>query len=96
MLPPTTIFYGAVINPRTLTSYDALPNCLIAVSLVGEIEWMEEDVIDTMVSEVLFRRNLADAEVTTLNHGEFIMPGFIDTHTVSRFNQEILLGSSLV
>lgn len=83
MLPLPTIYHGAVINPRILTAYDALPNCLLAVSPAGEVEWIVEDVVDSMVQEIMSQKGCLEAEVISLKHGEFIIPGFIDTHTVS-------------
>jgi len=81
MIPVATVYHGAVINPRTLTSYDAFPNCLLAVSPAGEIEWIVEDVADSMVQEIMSQKGCLDAEVISLKLGEFIIPGFIDTHT---------------
>jgi guanine deaminase len=83
MTPLPTVFHGAVINPQTLTSYDALPNCLLAVSPSGEIEWIVEDVVDSMVQEIMAQKGCLEAEVVDLKNGEFIIPGFVDTHTVS-------------
>lgn len=85
MLPLPTVFYGAVVNPRTLTSYDALPNCLLAVSPAGNIIWVIEDVTDSMVQEMMSQKGCLEAELITLKHGEFIIPGFVDTHTVSTY-----------
>ena len=83
MIPLSTVYHGAVINPQTLTSYDALPNCLLAVSPAGEIEWIVEDVVDSMVQETMSQKGCLEAELISLKHGEFIIPGLIDTHTVS-------------
>ncbi|TFY78765.1 hypothetical protein EWM64_g5243, partial [Hericium alpestre] len=80
-LPRSTVFYGAVINPQTLTDYQALPNCLLSVGPDGAIDWLVDDVPDSMVQEVLAQKGSVDADVIALKHGEFIMPGFVDTHT---------------
>lgn len=79
------VYYGSLINPTTLTSYEASPNCLIAVSSQGNIDWIVHDVIDSLVQETLLQKGSLDAEVTVLHPGQFLMPGFIDTHTVWRF-----------
>jgi guanine deaminase len=81
-MSPQTVFYGAVINPQSLISYQVIPNCLIAVSANGQIEWIVEGVIDAMVQETMAQKGCIDAKVIALNHAEFLMPGFIDTHTV--------------
>jgi Predicted metal-dependent hydrolase with the TIM-barrel fold len=78
----STVYYGAVINPQTLTFYQALPNCLLAVGPTGEIDWIVEDVASSMVQETMAQKGSADVDVVDLKRGEFIMPGFIDTHTV--------------
>ncbi|KAL0946720.1 hypothetical protein HGRIS_012903 [Hohenbuehelia grisea] len=77
------IYYGAVINPETLTSYQVLPRCLLAVAASGEIAWLVEDVEDSLVQDTLAQKGCTDAdvEIFALKHGEFIMPGFVDTHT---------------
>ena len=81
-MPATTIFYGAVINPLSLTSYSAFPRCLIAVDGSGNIVWIVDDVEPHALQEVLAAKGHVDTDVLALRDGEFIMPGFIDTHTV--------------
>jgi len=81
-MPATTIFYGAVVNPLSLTSYSAFPRCLIAVDDSGNIAWIVDDVEPHALQEVLAVKGHVDTEVLALRDGEFIMPGFIDTHTV--------------
>ncbi|KAF4603768.1 hypothetical protein EYR40_000940 [Pleurotus pulmonarius] len=76
-----TIYYGAVVNPQTLKAYQALPRCLLAVSSEGTIDWLVDDVEDSMVLEVMSQKGCVDAEVVPLREGEFLMPGFVDTHT---------------
>ncbi|KAH9945880.1 guanine deaminase [Epithele typhae] len=79
----STIFYGALISPISLTTYDALPRALLAVSrATGDIDWVERDVPPEALQHVLARHGLLadDVELVELKHGEFLMPGFIDTH----------------
>lgn len=80
------IFYGAVVTPKTLTSYDALPHALLCVSRsTGNIDWIESDVPASSLQDVLAKHgfvDLADVELVELKQGEFLLPGFIDTHTV--------------
>jgi guanine deaminase len=77
-----TIYYGAVINPETLISYKALPRCLLSVGPLGNIDWIVEDVAEHTLQDTLAQKGCIDVDVTTLRTGEFIVPGFIDTHTV--------------
>ncbi|KAF8635512.1 hypothetical protein AX17_003902 [Amanita inopinata Kibby_2008] len=76
-----SIFYGAVINPESLTSYEALPRCLLVVGPDGTIDWMVEDVKEHLVQDILAHKGLIDVDVVSLKQGEFIIPGFVDTHT---------------
>lgn len=77
-----TVFYGAIINPVDLDSFQALPNGALAISSAGEIAWLEENVESSGLQDVLAKHGWQDAEVTELASGEFLIPGFVDTHTV--------------
>ncbi|KAJ2912504.1 hypothetical protein MD484_g7910, partial [Candolleomyces efflorescens] len=76
-----TLFYGAVINPQALTSYDVLPRCLLAVGNTGNIDWMVEDVAPHDLQQVLAQHGCSDEYLVELKDGEFLLPGFVDTHT---------------
>ena len=82
------LFYGALITPDALTTYRALPHALLCVADDGEIAWREDDVPAGALLDVLAKRGLAadDPNVyfVELGMGEFLVPGFVDTHTVSR------------
>ncbi len=77
-----TIFYGPVVNPKSLSSFQALPRCLISVDASGHIDWIEEDILDSALQNVLAKHASLDTPLISLRHGEFILPGFVDTHTV--------------
>jgi len=77
-----TIFYGAVINPVSLNNYSILPQCLLSIGPSGKIEWMIDCVETHMLQETLASKGHIDVDIVFLNNGEFLMPGFIDTHTV--------------
>ena len=82
----STVFYGALITPTSLTEYRALPHALLSVSReTGNIEWIEHDVPASDVQEVLARHGVVSESVDIVEPklGEFLMPGFIDTHIVS-------------
>lgn len=85
--PRSKIFHGAVINPQSLSSYQALPKCLICVGPSGDIAWVADDVPDSLVQEVMAQKGLVfdedSVDFVTLKRGEFLLPGFVDTHTVS-------------
>ncbi|KAJ7063430.1 hypothetical protein C8F01DRAFT_1055762 [Mycena amicta] len=75
------VYYGAVVNPVDLDTLQALPACLLAVGGTGTIDWIEENVEDSMVQEVMANHGYVDVDVVCLRAGEFLIPGFIDTHT---------------
>ncbi|KAI0345335.1 Metallo-dependent hydrolase [Trametopsis cervina] len=81
----STIFYGALISPNSLTSYAALPHAVLSVSkATGVIDWLEEDVPASSLQDVLAKHgilDLSEVELVELKEGEFLMPGLIDTHT---------------
>jgi guanine deaminase len=77
-----TVFYGALVNPVDLTSHQALPRAALAVSDKGEIAWIEEDVESSSLQNVLAAHGWLNADVVELRLGEFLLPGFVDTHTV--------------
>ena len=81
-----TIFYGALVSPKSLTVHTASPNAVLCVSKSsGNVEWIEHDVHASSLQSTLVKHGLQleDVEVVELKHGEFLMPGFIDTHIVS-------------
>lgn len=87
--PRTTVFYGSVISPRTLDTFAAWPRALVAINPSGVIDWVEPDIERSRVQDVLkfrfkaARMSMVHVEYVELEDGEFIMPGFVDTHTVS-------------
>ena len=82
----TTIFYGAVVTPISHSSYDALPHALLCVDRkTGDIHWVEPDVPASSLQDVLAEHgivDMVDVEFVELRDGEFLVPGFVDTHTV--------------
>ncbi|KAI6109740.1 hypothetical protein F5141DRAFT_1215220 [Pisolithus sp. B1] len=78
-----TVYLGPVINPKTSTHFDALPNGLIVVDPRGNIERLIETLLrGSELQDALTQIGLPDGTYTlvTLAPGEFIMPGLIDTH----------------
>jgi guanine deaminase len=77
-----SIYYGSVVNPISPVSYQTLLNCLIAVTRQGDIEWMVDGVEATAIQDILVQKGCPETTAVVLADGEFIIPGFIDTHTV--------------
>ena len=82
----STIFYGALVTPKSLTAYDALPHAVLCISQSsGNIDWIEPDVPASSLQDVLAKHGYVDTaalNIVELKSGEFLLPGFIDTHTV--------------
>ncbi|KAG6809921.1 hypothetical protein H0H92_014087 [Tricholoma furcatifolium] len=79
-MSPSSLFYGALITPKTLTHYDVFPNCLLSVGPSGIIEWVERDVGQHVLQDTLAQKGCTDVDIVILQPGEFLMPGLIDTH----------------
>ena len=83
----TTLFYGGLITPETLTSYRALPHALLSIQQsTGVILWIEDDVQSHTLQDTLSKHGVdlsSNVDLIELKDGEFLLPGFIDTHTVS-------------
>ena len=75
-----TIFYG----PVSLTCFDILPYCLLSIDPSGKIEWMIDNIFEHQLQETLAPNELLDFEIVILMDGEFLMPGLINTHVITR------------
>ena len=89
------IFYGPVINPESLSSFRSLPRCLLAVDASGEIVWIEEHVPESALEDVLAQHGTDKIRPHILKHGEFLLPGFVDTHTVRTHPSHATCGCGL-
>jgi guanine deaminase len=78
------LFHGALITPHNPYLIKYLPQALIYIEN-GIIQWIEEDMPnDARVEAVLTRCGLQKVTVVKLQRGEFLLPGFVDTHTVCK------------
>jgi cytosine/adenosine deaminase-related metal-dependent hydrolase len=77
------VYYGAVANPVDPAHLDLLTNTVLAIEH-GKVAWIEHDVRGCeSVPNVLVKHSWPGETVTNLGSGEWLMPGFVDTHTVS-------------
>ncbi|CAE6447905.1 unnamed protein product [Rhizoctonia solani] len=80
------LFHGAVITPVSVHKAEFWPNALLHVNSSGIIEWIVSDVESSQIQSVALEKGLVvddSVDVYELRHGEWLMPGFIDTHTAS-------------
>jgi hypothetical protein len=86
---PRTLYHTPLTHSISLTELVHLPRALICVSPgpVGIIEWIEEDVEPSMLEQVASGHGViladGDVEVVEIREGGGIVPGLVDTHTVS-------------
>lgn len=78
------LYYGSIITPVSVHKADFLPRALVAVSPEGIIEWVARDVDPSEIQRVALENGLVLddlVDVYELKYGEWLMPGFVDTHT---------------
>src|ERR1700734_3623570 len=61
-----TIFYGPVINPVSLTSFNTLPHCLLCIDPSGKIEWMIAIVYEHQLQKTLASKGFRDVKLLYL------------------------------
>ncbi|GAA5847273.1 hypothetical protein JCM5353_002666 [Sporobolomyces roseus] len=79
------IFHGTAIHSKNLTEIEYLHNTLIGVDETGLIAFVEENIEEEDVEENIKQHgwNLSEegVELIRIHKGEFLIPGFVDTHT---------------
>ncbi|KHN96086.1 Guanine deaminase [Metarhizium album ARSEF 1941] len=73
-------FHGVVIHTTSLTSLTIVEDALLTVSPSGRIASLEAGVRPDQVPSKLALLEAAACPVTYLQRGQFLMPGFVDTH----------------
>ena len=73
------VFHGTIVHSTSPSSLHILPSALLAVES-SRITLFVPDVTRNAVQSALSAANIASHNVTYLSHGQFLMPGFIDTH----------------
>ncbi|KAI5477118.1 guanine deaminase [Pseudohyphozyma bogoriensis] len=80
-LVPRRIFHGAIVHSLSLTEIEYLPSALLGVNQSGTIAFLDRDVPSSSVKAKVAEHGWEGAEVVVVKKGEFLCPGFIDTHT---------------
>lgn len=78
----STVYYTALTHSVSLDRLEHLPRALFCVDESGIIEWIEKDVAPDSVERLLATHGAADVDVVRIDEGGLV-PGLIDTHTVS-------------
>lgn len=89
-----TVYHTAYTHSISLTELEHVSKALICVGSTGVIEWIEKDISDEDVQRVLADRGLRieEIEVVKIDEGGLV-PGLIDTHTVSLCLQQSTIES---
>ncbi|CAE6348527.1 unnamed protein product [Rhizoctonia solani] len=78
------LFYGPVITPVSVHKAEFWPSALLYVNPTGIIEWVVSDVESSQIQSVALEKGLVlddSVDIYELKYGEWLMPGFVDTHT---------------
>lgn len=75
-------FHGTVIHSRGLNELEILHDCFILVDKAGKIQALEADVQPDQINSIVTAHGYAPDvfPVKHLRRGEFLCPGFVDTH----------------
>lgn len=82
---------GSLISPIDNRTYKPLPNAFVYVDDDGLIKGIHQiaPLSDVPIAEKAFLRSVGHSghlEKLHLTKGEFLIPGFVDTHTVRGFD----------
>ncbi|KAI9829514.1 MAG: hypothetical protein M1819_006334 [Sarea resinae] len=70
--------YGTIIHSVSSSEIAIIENSLLIVGTDGTIVLLQKDVVEEIVDELLSRHKVQHFRM--LNNGEFLIPGFVDTH----------------
>lgn len=72
------------MHATSLQHIQASPRALIGVSDDGVIDWVLDDVDSASIQDAMLSKGwqIEDVDFVELSFGQWIMPGFVDTHTV--------------
>jgi guanine deaminase len=75
-------FHGTVIHSHALDDLETLENCFVLVSKDGKIQALQANVQPDQINAIISENGYAPDvfPVKHLKRGEFLCPGFVDTH----------------
>lgn len=75
-------FHGTVIHSRSLNELEILHDCFVLVDKAGKIQALQADVPPDQINSIVTEHGYAPDvfPVKHLRRGEFLCPGFVDTH----------------
>lgn len=75
-------FHGTVIHSRSLSELEILHDCFVLVDKAGKIQVLQADVQPDQINSIVAEHGYAPDvfPIKHLRRGEFLCPGFVDTH----------------
>ena len=73
-------FYGVVVHSTSLKDLHILDKALLVIATDGHVVALEHGIEKDQISAKLHELGHTESKVTELSRGQFIMPGFVDTH----------------
>ncbi|KAL7806619.1 Metallo-dependent hydrolase [Trichoderma gracile] len=81
MAQPAKAVHGTLIHSLSPTNLQVLPNSLLTISSTGTILSLQPNISPSDIPTILAQQNIQnDIPILTLSHGQFLIPGFVDTH----------------
>ncbi|KAK1240533.1 hypothetical protein MKX07_004561 [Trichoderma sp. CBMAI-0711] len=80
MAEPAKAVHGTLIHSLSPTSLQVLPNSLLTISSTGTILSLQPNISPSDIPTILAQQNIQNIPLLTLSHGQFLIPGFVDTH----------------
>ncbi|KAK4082318.1 uncharacterized protein Triagg1_2130 [Trichoderma aggressivum f. europaeum] len=80
MTESSKAIHATLIHSLSPAQLQVIPDALITVSSSGTILTLQPNVPPLNISNILAEQNIANIPLTTLSHGQFLIPGFVDTH----------------
>jgi len=74
-LSASTVFQGAIVHSTDLNTLEVLPDATLIVNEHGKITAFQKSTPDAQQSSIP-----SDAQVRRIPPGDFLIPGFVDTH----------------
>ena len=74
-------FYGTLIHAISVQDVEVIAKGLLVVGKEGKVALLEKDVEEDRIDSILAKHKFSAVSVKKFKKGEFLIPGFIDTHS---------------
>ncbi|CAG8657024.1 2053_t:CDS:2, partial [Acaulospora morrowiae] len=75
------VFHGTLIHSLSLTKLEIILSALLGIDEFGKIAFVEKNLTDQNANSILNKWETAGAKIVRLSKRQFLIPGFVDTHT---------------